>query len=523
MAVSQDTISKIKAMPVSSILTACGVELKRVGREFVTQCLWHNDKNPSLTISDDKGFVFCHVCQEHNDAIGYVQKKYGITFRDACERIASNHNFTCQFTDENSEQYQQKKLELLKLREVVESQQERFRSSLKDYPEAINFIQSRRIEPSVSREFTLGYDASQRRLTIPIHNHLGQLVGFTARAITDDIKPKYKNSENNPIFNKSDLVFNEYKASEFIRENDECVFVEGHLDVVSLWQHGVKHAVALQGTASPSESVLRRLLSKTRKFVLCMDADAGGRSAVAKFLDSVQGLTLKGELDVKIATLPDGYDPDSFVQEGNDINSLILNAPSWLDWILDNWLNELDFNDKLKIQNVESQIKSLFSRISSPALRAHYYDKASVRLAQNKQSVAAEIAKGFHDSVQVPEVISGWIKPSAADTRRMVEKRLLRIYLHIPSYRFVLEPLAENLVFPETIWLWKRIQELQEICSEDLLLNSLKAVVSVSEPAYISKVRSILTPSFSVENDELSIMHIEDILMEDQKNKGNLN
>jgi len=102
--------------------------------------------------------------------------------------------------------------------------------------------------------------------------------------------------------------------------------------------------------------------------------------------------------------LPDGADPDSFVQNGNDINSLILNAPSWLDWILDNWLNELDFNDKLKIQNVEAQIKKLFSRISSSALRAHYYDKASIRLAQNKQSVAAEIAKGFHDHVIVPEV-----------------------------------------------------------------------------------------------------------------------
>ena len=522
MAVSQDTISKIKSLPVSSILTAAGVELRRVGREFVTQCLWHNDKNPSLTISDDKGFVFCHVCQEHNDAIGYIQKKYGINFRDACQKIADQHGITLALTDENSEEYRQKKLEIDKLKEVTCNQQVQFRENLRDFPQAINFIQKRVITPEVYRDFQVGYDAENDRLTIPIHNHLGQLVGFTARALRDDAKPKYKNTENNLIFNKSDLVFNEARAADQIRENDECVFVEGHFDVISLWQNGVRNVVALQGTASPAGNVLKRLLAKTRQFVLCMDADAGGRSAVAKFLESVQSYTLNGELDVKIVTLPDGYDPDSYVKEGNDIKSLIINAPSWFDWILDNWLTGLDFNDKLKIQNVETQIKKLFSRISSPALRAHYYDKASIRLAQNRQSVAAEIAKGFHDHVIAPEAISGWKRPSPEKTRRMVERRFLRVYLHCPEYRFVLKPLWDKLCSPEAVWLSSRIQELEEVCSAELLLDSIKAVTCVAEPAYVQKIRSILSPSFNIENDELSIAHMEDILMLGLDTSGNL-
>ena len=135
---------------------------------------------------------------------------------------------------------------------------------------------------------------------MPISDHLGKHVGFTARTIKQDVKPKYKNTENNSIFVKNEIVFNEYRAAEAIRQKDECVFVEGHLDVVSLWQAGVKNVVALQGTASPSETVLKRLMRKTKRFVLCMDADQGGLKAISKFLDSVKGYTLAGELDVRI-------------------------------------------------------------------------------------------------------------------------------------------------------------------------------------------------------------------------------
>ena len=520
MAVSQDTIQKIKALPISSVLEQEGVELRRVGREFITKCLWHDDKNPSLTISDDKGFVFCHACQQHNDVIGFIQKKYGISFRDACEKIAHSHNIQCVFTDENSEDYKQRKLEIDKFKNAVIARQEDFRSALKANPAAIKFIQSREIEPAISREFELGFDPRENRLTIPIHNHLGQLVGFTARGINGDIKPKYKNTENNLIFNKSELVFNEYRAADAIRESDECIFVEGHIDVIKLWQHGFKNVVALQGTASPSQIVLKRLLSKTKRFVLCMDADEGGKNAIAKFLDSVQALTLSGELEVRIASLPAGEDPDSYVSSGADFNGLVVNAPSWMDWLLDSWLNELDFSDTLKIQNVEAQIKALFSRISSSALRSYYYDKASIRLAQNKQSVAAEIAKSFHEQQPQHEVTTSWEKPSTQFTRRLVERRLLRVYLHRPQYRFVIEPLAELLTTPDLIWLWNRIRELQSCTTEELLLDTLKAVIAVAEPLYVQKVRSILTPSFSIEDNESSIAHMEDIMMLQVEHSG---
>ena len=104
MPVSQDTIQKIKALPLSEVLQRDGNALKRVGREHVTRCLWHDDSNPSLTVSDDKGFVFCHVCQAHNDAIGYIRQKYGLDFAAACEKIANDNGIPYIATNEDPEE-----------------------------------------------------------------------------------------------------------------------------------------------------------------------------------------------------------------------------------------------------------------------------------------------------------------------------------------------------------------------------------------------------------------------------------
>lgn len=520
MAVSQDTIEKIKSLPISSVLEKEGATLKRVGREFVTHCLWHNDKNPSLTVSDDKGFVFCHVCQEHNDAIGYVQRKHGISFRDACERIAASSNIQCVYNDEDEHQSQEYRAKINAEYDKVAKIQEVYRSNLLKYPDAIAFFQSRKIEPQVSRLFGLGFDANQKRVTIPIHSYNGKLVGFTSRALDNQVKPKYKNTENNLIFNKSEIVFNEYRASSYIRESDECIFVEGHLDVISLWQAGVKNVVALQGTASPSDSVVRRLSRKTKRFTLCMDADTGGKLAIAKFLESVQGLALSGQIDIKIASLPDGQDPDDFVKNGGDICSLLSNAPSWLDWILDDWLNELDFNDKLKIQQVETRLKDLLSKIESQALRAHYFDKASIRLAQNKQSLAAEIVKSFRDNSPKQSNSRSWHKPSAQHTRKIVERRLLRLYIHNVQFRWILGPLMDNLYTPSYIWLWNRIKELDGICKEDDLPIVLMSILAVAEPYYMQQLRSIAVPTIAVDDNEMSIAHIEEIMMKKLPEQG---
>lgn len=518
MAISDKTIDAVKSLPISEVLIGEGVAVKRVGREGVCHCVWHEDTNPSLTISDQKGFLFCHVCRASGDSINYIKTKFGLSFREAVERIASKNGIQVAYVDENSEDYERRRKEREDAYDTVNKKQSLYRQQLAESQRAKDFIKSRKILPATSREFALGYDKRRNRLTVPIHNSSGKLVGFTGRSIGGE-KPKYVNTENNVIFNKSDIVFNEYRALESIREAGECVFVEGHIDVIMFHQHGIRNVVALQGTASPDAAVLNRLVKRTKRFVLCMDGDEGGRQAVAKFLAATESLSLSGKLDVRIVTLPDGKDPDDCLKEDIDMRSLVANAQNWIDWMLDKWLDTLDFNDSVKINEVEKRIMELLSRISSQSLRTHYFDKAALRLAQNKQNLAFQIAKNFHESSPYKLKVKSWDKPDFLQTRKNVERRLLRLYIHNPSYRFMLEPMMDRLYFPEMIWLWARIKEAEMYGNDDNVHLIVMAMLLVAEPQFLQQLRPLLVPTIYVSDNPNIVAHIETVMMQDVKEK----
>lgn len=514
MALSDESISKIKALNLSDVLEQEGASLKRVGREYITHCIWHDDKNPSLTVSDEKGFTFCHVCREGGDIIHYVQSKLGLSFRDACERIAANNNIQLIYKDENSAEALERKKQIDIQFSNVKKEHERYRLQLRNSETAINFLQQRKILPQTSKQFEIGYDANENRIVIPIKDYMGRIVGFTKRAIGDQ-KPKYKNTENNAIFNKAELVFNEYDAIEHIRAAGECIFVEGHVDVISMWQSGIKNVVALQGTAAPSENVIRRMLRRTSSFVLCMDADEGGEKAIGMFLESVRGLALNGTVNIKIASIPAGKDPDEAVRMGSDMQLAIADADPWLDWILDKWLLGLDFSDSAKVQLVEQEVKKLISQISSAALRAHYFDKAAIRLAQNKQGVAAQILKNLQSDIPVRPSQRIWQKPDTIWTRSMVEKRLLRLYIHKPDLRFMLKPLMSRLLTPDMVWLWNRISELEVSSSVDCTPYSVMAILGIAEQKYLQKLRPLARPTVKIDESDGVLIHIENVMTKD--------
>lgn len=519
MAISDSTLAKIKALTISDVLEAESIPLKRIGREYVTQCCWHTDKNPSLTISDDKGFLFCHVCREGGDVIAYFKKKFGLSFRDACERIAANHNIQIDYVEEDLEAIKRKREEQKAAYDRVNSMHGNFRKNLRNSEAPILYLKKRNILPETSKFFELGYDAKENRLTLPIRDKAGSIVGFSGRSLGAEM-PKYKNTSNNSIFVKSELVFNEFAASEHIREKDQCIFVEGHFDAISMWQYGLKNTVALQGTASPSENVISRLIRKTKQFVLCMDADAGGVKAISLFLNAVQQRALRGEVDIKIATLTEGKDPDEAIEKGADMDKIISSAVPWLDWILDQWLNSLDFSNQASVQEVEKRIKSLIGQLSSSALRTHYFDKCAIRLAQNKQNIAAQILKNFLSSSHSMPKGNAWKRPDRGWTRYQVEKRLLRLYIHQEELRELLRPTMSFLLVPEMVWLWQRITELEEHSVIGCSAESLMSVLCVSEVNYMKKLRPIMIPTISLKSTMPVLLHIEDIMYADALDGG---
>jgi len=519
MGIKDSTIKAVRDLPFTAFLDAEEIPHKRIGREAVTICPWHNDTNPSLTVNDDQGFCFCFVCRGAGDIISYARERFGLSFSDAVERIASRHNITVEFDNIDPETARREAAAKHAQISELQRQQEIFRSDLKD-PRAArirNIIKARGLAPETAKEFGLGYCRHGffgGRITVPIEDHRGDLIGFTARATDDETKPKYKNSAQSDIFDKSSIVYNEYKASKFIKDSDYVIFVEGHFDVISLWQHGIKNVVALQGTGSPSHSVISRLLRKTKRFIVCYDGDEGGKNGIEHFIKSAGPIACKGGLTLSIAKLPVGMDPDTMVRSDLDgFYACIESATSWLDWQIDEWLINLDKTDTARFSAVEIAIKQLVDSIQSPALRQYYIDKTCKALADDAKS-AAKIAQDWHSTLSSIPVLRTWNPPDPAWTRMAAERRLLRLYVHHPDIRGHCRPLMNLIESPAYRWMWQRLAELEDFGQGILDPYSVMAILSVCEPYHTRQLRSLAMPTIKVHCNHDIISHIEHVLQQ---------
>lgn len=518
MGIKPQTLEQLKAAPLSKVVEALGGTLKKVGYEYVTQCPWHEDSNPSLTISDRKGFCFCHVCREGGDSVDYIQKKKGLSWREAVEHAAGILGIQVQTDDANPEEVarrrEARKRELAKL----QKENDGYKANLhhKKAGRIRQILKDRGFTKESAMEFGLGFAPSgffAGRITVPIYNHLNELVGWTGRA-TGDQPGKYKNTSDNDLFHKKQLVFNEYRAIDAAKEAGSLIFVEGHLDVVTMWQHGIRNVVAMQGTAAPDKLVLDRLARGVKNFVLCYDGDAGGRKAVEQFLSVAQALALKGEININVVSLPEGKDPDEVLRGGDDLYQYIADAPSWLDWVIDEWVAHMDIEDGAMVTNVESKLKQLINQLRSKALRAHYIDRAARALSTTDKE-AEKLAKGWETSYLAPEVAAVWEPRSPHAARVAAERRMARIYVHCPHQREALRPMLDKVTNPAVKWLCQRLAELEEFCNTDLTPHSVMAIVATAEPHYMNQLRTLVRPNVIIDDRPGVIQHLADILLSD--------
>lgn len=517
MAIKQTTLEAIKAAPISNVIAATGGELKRVGHEFLTLCLWHDDTNPSLTVSDDKGFCFCHCCRGGGDAIDYVGQRFGLAWRDAVDKTAAILGIEVELTDENPEETARRREQRRTAVAALEVEQDTYKANLRD-PKAARIRQllvDRGLTAEAAKEFGIGFAPSgffAGRITLPIYNHKNELVGFTGRATKPDQNPKYKNSADSDLFQKKQIAFNEVRAKEAAREAGSIVFVEGHLDVVSMWQAGIRNVVAMQGTGAPDQTTLRRLSANIKNFILCFDGDAGGRKATELFISAAGPMALAGDINITVVSLPDGQDPDEVIRSGDDLYSYLASAPSWLDWVIDTWAAALDTNNSAMVTDVEEKLRTLIDGLRSKALRAHYIDRAARVLSTNDKE-AEKLAKewGNHEFFHST---APWKPRTEPQTRLAAEKRLLRIYVHRPERREALGPLLDHIQNPALVWLTKRLRELEQCSAVDLTPHTAMAVVAVAEPHYLQQLRTLVRPNVIIDDTPGVLEHIQYAILE---------
>jgi DNA primase len=315
--------------------------LNKKGSNFWCLCPFHDDSNPSMAVNQDKQFFYCFVCQESGNAIHFLRRYENLEFVDAIETLSSAAGMTVP--------YEGGKQERTKPSELVERAVKFYQSNLnnKTAPKAVQYLKERNITGATAKKFNIGYaqdswdalanffgpdiptreldesglfskkdnrfyDRFRGRVIFPIRNIKGDFIAMGGRII-DEGEPKYLNSPETPFFNKSNELFGLFEVKEAEKNIASLIVVEGYMDVIGLYEHGVKNAVATLGTAVTPNHVAK-IMRYTNKIFFAFDGDLAGGKAAWKAVENTFPI-IREDINIHFVFFEQGYDPDSFINE----------------------------------------------------------------------------------------------------------------------------------------------------------------------------------------------------------------
>ena len=392
------------------------VELKRAGANYKGCCPFHNEKTPSFVVSEQKQIFTCFGCGESGNVIKFTQRYYNLDFAEAVEKLAKENGIAIQFggrEDKDREKY-------------YEINREAARFFYRSFTEAKNpgysYMKKRGIEDAVLKKFGIGYadedwdslyryfkekgveekilldlgliseskgryyDKFRNRVIFPIINTSGKVIGFGGRAI-GDLQPKYLNSPENRVFQKKNNLYALNICKQEIGRENCAILVEGYMDVISLYQGGVRNAIASLGTAL-TENQAKLVKRYTKNIILSYDADQAGRKAALRGIDVLGAQECK----VKVLHVTDGKDPDEFIKQHGKaaFMELVDKALPMIDYKLDSIRQNVDINtEEGKIDFVKQAAELL--KTLSPVETDIYIKKISKDLKIAEGAIRMEI------------------------------------------------------------------------------------------------------------------------------------
>lgn len=338
--ISKNSIENLKNIVDIADVVGSYIPLKKSGANFVCVCPFHNDKHPSMSISPSKGIYHCFSCKAGGDAIKFVMEYEKLGYVEAIEKLASIYNVALEYTSSKNEPKIDKK--------ILENLNLHYKMLLYKNPEALNYLKSRSITDAIIEKWELGWAAGSQntlnllqneniepkealevgaikqnesgyyasfinRITFPIYNHLGRLVGFGGRTISDN-PAKYINSPQSQIFDKSKIFYGYDKAKSEIYRSHSIVICEGYMDCIMLHAAGINNAVAVLGTALTQKHI--PLIQRGDiKVTLSFDSDSAGINAAFKSAR----LLIEHQIDGKVVLISGGKDPAELVASGKDM------------------------------------------------------------------------------------------------------------------------------------------------------------------------------------------------------------
>lgn len=405
---SPQWLDELRARITLSSVIMRTTKLQRAGREWKACCPFHDEKTPSFTVSDEKGFYHCFGCGAHGDVIRWMTDQRGLQFMDAVRELASEAGMELPAPDPREARKAEQKAGL---HDVMAAAQEWFRANLArpDGARARDYLASRRFDAHTLERFGFGfapdsrnalksalgqfdepmlieaglriaaderepYDRFRGRLTIPIHDARGRVIAFAARILDTAKKdaPKYLNSPDTPLFDKGRTLFNLHRAGPASRKAGRIVVVEGQMDAIAVAAAGIDEAVAPMGTAL-TESQIELLWRLVEKPILCFDGDAAGRRAAMRAAVRALPLLRPGH-SLQFVTLPAGMDPDDLLRSrGRDaLEALLADSAGLLDTL---WAHERDAAPLVSPEDkagLKARLLDLVDAIRHPDIKSLY-------------------------------------------------------------------------------------------------------------------------------------------------------
>ena len=346
-----DSRDRVKdATDIVEIVSAY-TDLQQRGQDYWGNCPFHDERTPSFKVNPRDKLYYCFGCEASGDVFRFVEEKEGLTFPEAVESLAERYGVELERESEDpqAEERRRRKARLWELLERTAKFYERYLWESPKAERARKYLDERGLGEEVLRRFGVGmapspwdqvltgsqragfkidellaaglaqkgrqgghYDRFRNRITFPIRDQRGRVLGFGARALSPDTQPKYLNSPEGELYRKSHTLYGIDRARGPIAKARRAIVVEGYTDVLALHQAGVEEAVAIMGTAITPEQI-SMLAGLTESVVLALDADRAGADAMVRAQKVAGGKSI----ELQVAAMPEGEDPADMLQEGS--------------------------------------------------------------------------------------------------------------------------------------------------------------------------------------------------------------
>jgi DNA primase len=466
-----DAVAEVKSRLNVEDVIAEYLQLKRAGRNFKAISPWTNEKTPSFMISPEKQIWHDFSSGKGGDIFTFVMEMEGLDFRGALEQLARKAGVDLEefkTSSSHRKEYKNRALEALTLAaKFYQKQLTVNRASLKYLIKERGFSKKTLLEwqlgyaPKTGQALTdfltkKGFDTEEMRraglttmragrpsdmfrgrIMIPLCDSRGAIIGFTGRLLADEPNaPKYINTPQTVVYDKSRHVFGLHLAKETIRKGGYGVIVEGNMDVIASHQANVKNVVATAGTAM-TDNHLRELKRFTPDIRLCFDADSAGVSATERAITMAQ----RTGVNLSVVVLTSAKDPDELIrQDPAEWQKAVKNSTYAVDWLIDRYASELDLKTAPGKKAFTDALLSVVRRLSDAVEQDHYLKK----LAQlTDSSLEAMRAKFSTQKVETQNFKKPKIQPAELDRNRIEQQRLqdhfLSMVLMQPKTRSLLK------------------------------------------------------------------------------------